>query len=80
MNLYLKKDISHDQNLAINICQGLRPEIFEDTPKLLADFIMKCWDAKAENRPSAKELYQILNTMLNFILKQKDGKKLEKTN
>ncbi|PKC64332.1 hypothetical protein RhiirA1_517131 [Rhizophagus irregularis] len=21
---------------------------------------MKCWDAKAENRPSAKELYQIL--------------------
>ncbi|PKY62830.1 hypothetical protein RhiirA4_490069 [Rhizophagus irregularis] len=22
---------------------------------------MKCWDAKAENRPSAKELYQILN-------------------
>ncbi|GBC25955.2 kinase-like domain-containing protein [Rhizophagus irregularis DAOM 181602=DAOM 197198] len=23
--------------------------------------ITKCWDAKAENRPSAKELYQILN-------------------
>ena len=21
---------------------------------------MKCWDAKAENRPTAKELYQIL--------------------
>src|ERR1043165_2060314 len=53
-------DISHDQNLAINICQGLRPEIFEDTPKLLADLIMKCWDSKAENRPTAKELFQIL--------------------
>ncbi|GBC25807.2 kinase-like domain-containing protein [Rhizophagus irregularis DAOM 181602=DAOM 197198] len=24
------------------------------------NLIMKCWDAKAENRPSAKELYQIL--------------------
>ncbi|UZO01760.1 uncharacterized protein OCT59_020271 [Rhizophagus irregularis] len=26
-----------------------------------SDLITKCWDAKAENRPSAKELYQILN-------------------
>ena len=54
-------DISHDHTLAVKICRGLRPKISEDTPKLLADLIMKCWVAKAENRPTAKELYQILN-------------------
>ena len=53
-------NISHDHILAVKICKGLRPEISEDTPKLLADLIMKCWDAKAENRPTAKELSQIL--------------------
>ncbi|CAB4474704.1 unnamed protein product [Rhizophagus irregularis] len=41
---------------AIQICKGLRPKIFEGTPKLLADLIMKCWDATAENRPTTKEL------------------------
>jgi len=52
-------DIPHDHILAVKICKGLRPEISEDTPKLLADLIMKCWDDKAENRPTAYELYQI---------------------
>ena len=53
-------DIPHDHVLAIKICKGLRPKISKDTPKLLADLIMKCWDAKPENRPSAKDLYQVL--------------------
>ncbi|UZO19371.1 uncharacterized protein OCT59_010668 [Rhizophagus irregularis] len=39
---------------------GFRPKISEDTPKLIVDLIIKCWDAKAENRPTAKELHQIL--------------------
>ena len=45
----------------LGICKGLRPKISEDIPKLLADLIMKCWDAKVESRPTAKELDQILN-------------------
>jgi serine/threonine protein kinase len=53
-------DIPHDFTLTVKICKGLRPKISEDTPKLLADLIIKCWDAKAENRPTAKELHQIL--------------------
>ena len=53
-------DIPHDHVLAIKICKGLRPKISNDTPKLLADLIMKCWDAKPENRPTAKELHDIL--------------------
>ncbi|GBC25968.2 kinase-like domain-containing protein [Rhizophagus irregularis DAOM 181602=DAOM 197198] len=39
---------------------SLRPKISEGIPKLFVDLIMKCWDAKAENRPTAKELYQVL--------------------
>ena len=54
-------DISHDYILAVKICKGLRPKISEDTPKLLADLIMKCWDAIPENRPTANELVKILD-------------------
>src|SRR2546423_144848 len=53
-------NIPHDHILAVKICEGLRPKISEDTPKLFADLIMKCWDAKSDNRPTAKELHQIL--------------------
>ncbi|EXX63843.1 Ste20p [Rhizophagus irregularis DAOM 197198w] len=53
-------DIPHDRTLAVKICKGFRPKISEDTPKLIADLIIKCWDAKAENRPTAKELLRIL--------------------
>ncbi|UZO03086.1 uncharacterized protein OCT59_023499 [Rhizophagus irregularis] len=51
-------DIPHDHFLGVKICKGFRPKISEDTPKLIVDLIIKCWDAKAENRPTAKELCQ----------------------
>jgi len=57
-------DIPHDDFLAIKICKGFRPNIFKYTPKSLADLITKCWDAKAENRPTAKELYQKLGELI----------------
>ncbi|UZO08946.1 uncharacterized protein OCT59_029189 [Rhizophagus irregularis] len=53
-------DISHDEILVIKICKGLRPTIPKDIPKLIADLIIKCWDAEIKNRPTAKELYQLL--------------------
>jgi serine/threonine protein kinase len=53
-------DIPHDGFLAIKICKGLRPKISKDVPKLLADLIIKCWDAEVENRPTTRELYQQL--------------------
>ncbi|CAB4420767.1 unnamed protein product [Rhizophagus irregularis] len=58
-------NIPHNHALSIKICKGLRPNIFKYTPKLLADLITKCWDAKAENRPTTKELYQILYKLDN---------------
>ena len=66
-------DIPHDHVLAIKICKGLRPKISKDTPKLLADLIMKCWDAKSDNRPTAKELFQILNKWDDEIEKIKSN-------
>ncbi|CAB4414750.1 unnamed protein product [Rhizophagus irregularis] len=54
-------DIPHNEFLAIKICKGLRPTISKDIPKLLADLIIKCWDAEIGNRPTTKELYQVLN-------------------
>ncbi|GBC27007.2 kinase-like domain-containing protein [Rhizophagus irregularis DAOM 181602=DAOM 197198] len=35
---------------------GLRPKISDDTPKLISELIVECWDAKPENRPTAKKI------------------------
>jgi serine/threonine protein kinase len=58
-------DIPHDYILAVQICKGLRPKISEGMPKILADLIMKCWDANVENRPTARVLYQIFKKLDN---------------
>ncbi|UZO10177.1 uncharacterized protein OCT59_001775 [Rhizophagus irregularis] len=68
MNEYISEEtpynnIPHDYALSIKICKGLRPNIFKYTPKLLADLITKCWDAKAENRPTSKEVYKELEKL-----------------
>lgn len=53
---------SHDTNLAMDICLGERPQIPEGTPKSLAALMKRCWDAIPENRPSASELFDELNS------------------
>ncbi|GBB92183.1 hypothetical protein RclHR1_01980008 [Rhizophagus clarus] len=53
-------DIPHDEFLVIKICIGFRPKISEDIPKLLTNLIIRCWDAEIKNRPTTKELYQVL--------------------
>ncbi|POG73840.1 kinase-like domain-containing protein [Rhizophagus irregularis DAOM 181602=DAOM 197198] len=63
-------DIPHDRTLAVKICKGLRPKISEDTPELIANLIIKCWDAKAENRPAAKELFQLLRKYFDELNKE----------
>ena len=63
-------DVPHDHILAVKVCKGFRPKIYEDVPKLFVDWIVKCWDAKPENRPTAKALYQILKKW-NYELKER---------
>ncbi|POG58351.1 kinase-like domain-containing protein [Rhizophagus irregularis DAOM 181602=DAOM 197198] len=66
-------DIPHDEFLAIKICKGFRPTISKDVPKLFTDLIIKCWDAEIKNRPTTKELYQILTKWYDEIIAVKDS-------
>jgi serine/threonine protein kinase len=77
MNEYLSEeipfnDIPHDYILAVKIYKGLRPKISEGVPKFLADLIIKCWDAKTENRPTTKELYQKLEKLNEIEFKDNE--------
>ncbi|POG77582.1 kinase-like domain-containing protein [Rhizophagus irregularis DAOM 181602=DAOM 197198] len=53
-------DSSYDHLLMVDICNGIRPRISKDIPKLFAGLIKRCWDPEIENRPTAKELFLIL--------------------
>ncbi|CAG8476381.1 22167_t:CDS:2 [Cetraspora pellucida] len=53
--------MSHDINLMNNVYKGLRPNIPTHVPKPIAELIVKCWDAKPENRPSSEKLFEIIN-------------------
>src|SRR6185295_14327660 len=54
-------DVSHDKDLAFNVCNGLRPKIPFHTPKLITQIIMRCWDARITHRPTFEELHKELN-------------------
>jgi serine/threonine protein kinase len=50
-------DCAHDQDLALSVCNGIRPEITEkDAPKYYIDLMKKCWDPNPDNRPNAREI------------------------
>ncbi|RIA86097.1 kinase-like domain-containing protein [Glomus cerebriforme] len=49
-------DVSHDENLAIKICQGLRPRFNIEVPHAFVHLIKSCLDANPLNRPTAKQI------------------------
>ncbi|RHZ54912.1 hypothetical protein Glove_421g15 [Diversispora epigaea] len=49
-------DIPHDNDLAMKICNGLRPKIPFHIPKLITRMIMRCWDTRVTYRPTFEEL------------------------
>ncbi|RHZ74538.1 hypothetical protein Glove_221g49 [Diversispora epigaea] len=64
-------DIPHDEDLAIKICNGLRPKIPFHTPKLITRIIMRCWDARVTHRPTFEalkdELYKYYWDYCNYL-------------
>ncbi|RIA86511.1 kinase-like domain-containing protein [Glomus cerebriforme] len=54
-------DISHDKNLAMEICQGLRPRFNFEVPRMIIHLIKRCLDANPLNRPTANEIKKILS-------------------
>ncbi|RHZ80006.1 hypothetical protein Glove_139g394 [Diversispora epigaea] len=63
-------DIPHDEDLAIKICNGLRPKIPFHTPKLITRMIMRCWDARVTHRPTFEELE---NELVKYNYYNKDS-------
>ncbi|RHZ87626.1 hypothetical protein Glove_33g221 [Diversispora epigaea] len=66
-------NISHDANLVMDICKGLKPEIKCEIPQFLKEIMEKCWNFEPLNRPTAKELKSQLEKNLsndNEIKKQ----------
>ncbi|RHZ83768.1 hypothetical protein Glove_87g251 [Diversispora epigaea] len=58
-------NIPHDKDLAMKICNGLRPKIPFHTPKLITRTIMRCWDARVAHRLTFKELWNELKKYYN---------------
>src|SRR5437762_4940624 len=58
-------DISHEEPLAVRICQGLRPKSNYKIPQLILDIIKQCWDASPLKRPKAEELKELLKNLYN---------------
>src|SRR3954453_7386626 len=50
------QDVCHDRNLAIRICQGLRPRFNIKVPHFIVHLIKKCLDANPLNRPTATKI------------------------
>ncbi|EXX54297.1 kinase-like domain-containing protein [Rhizophagus irregularis DAOM 181602=DAOM 197198] len=61
-------DASHDINLSIKICQGLRPRFNIKVPQLIVHLIKRCLDANPLNRPTTKEIADILDKWGKEIL------------
>jgi serine/threonine protein kinase len=57
----------HDINLTLEICNGLRPEFGKGTPEIYKKLAYKCMNANSNQRPTAKELYNIVHFWDNSI-------------
>jgi len=53
-------DRPHDHYLMLDILNGIRPQVTDDTPEFYAELMKKCWDHSPENRPTASEIYACL--------------------
>src|SRR5688572_26428518 len=59
-------DRAHDQDLALSICNGIRPEITgKEAPKCFIDLMKKCWDPNPDNRPNATEILESIQLFID---------------
>ncbi|RIB11195.1 kinase-like domain-containing protein [Gigaspora rosea] len=59
--------VPHDLCLAKNICNGLRPEIINSTPKVYSTLMERCWYQDPNKRPKVTELRDILSHWVTAI-------------
>uniref|UniRef100_U9U989 Protein kinase domain-containing protein n=2 Tax=Rhizophagus irregularis TaxID=588596 RepID=U9U989_RHIID len=61
-------DRKYDENLALAICYGQRPQFPEYTPEPYAKLMKRCWDPIPTNRPTAKELNSQLTDLWEMLV------------
>ncbi|RIB24342.1 hypothetical protein C2G38_2031951 [Gigaspora rosea] len=49
----------------LQVCNGLRPYIYENTAICYADLMKKCWNMDPKKRPTSKEIYDIFAELQN---------------
>ncbi|CAG8518934.1 11174_t:CDS:2, partial [Funneliformis caledonium] len=54
------KRFEDNQFLAINICQGVRPNISDDVPRCFGELIKDCWCPNPDSRPDISQVYSSL--------------------
>ncbi|RHZ73919.1 hypothetical protein Glove_228g75 [Diversispora epigaea] len=59
-------NIPHNENLAMDICEGRKPEIKCEIPQFLKEIMEKCWNFEPFNRPTAKEIQSQLDKYLSY--------------
>jgi hypothetical protein len=67
----------YDNNLAVRICQGLRPKFNIKVPQLIVHSIKRCLDANPLNRPTAEDIRESLYVW-NIELLKLDQTELKK--
>src|SRR5215204_3754885 len=68
----------HDLSLALDICNGFRPEFGKGTPEIYKKLAYRCMNADSNQRPTVKELGDIFNFWFNSIYGGKVYQKEEK--
>jgi serine/threonine protein kinase len=62
-------DRSHDFDLSLDICIGLRPKIIEGTPPVYARLMKRCWNSDPNKRPTVDELVDIISYWYDYYPK-----------
>ncbi len=60
-------DRQYGLHLGLNICQGKRPEIIENTPQCYIDLMKKCWNKNPLKRPTALEVRKVIENWIEYF-------------
>ncbi|GET64039.1 kinase-like domain-containing protein [Rhizophagus irregularis DAOM 181602=DAOM 197198] len=59
-------------SFALNICNGIRPEINEqEAPKCYIELMKKCWSSNPDDRPKAIEIKEEINKQIEEAIRNK---------
>ncbi|GES83229.1 kinase-like domain-containing protein [Rhizophagus clarus] len=65
---------AHDGLLALDICNGTRPEISEkEAPKCYIELMKRCWDSNPDNRPDVAEIHDKIRSLYDFCVNSKNN-------